>query len=263
MGGLNNRNSQEALKAGFASLIAALSRENPLKSFLEELYKMSGETLDALGSYIRSRFSRLKREHPQYQNEWEYCNYLSGLAESFSRPDSEKVSGDPGIIAPLFLNIVELEKGEAIYLPAGVFHAYIHGIGIEVMADSNNVLRGGLTGKYTDPQELCRILNFTDYRPVIMKAPDPAPIWYSYPAQSDDFALSLMNGSSSPSPYAAEGPSIVLFVRGTATMIENETGAETVFSQGESIFIPAGRQSNLLFYGDFTAYAASIPSGSI
>lgn len=59
------------------------------------------------------------------------------------------------------LNRISLGPGEGIYLPAGNLHAYLHGVGVEVMANSDNVLRGGLTPKHVDVPELLRVLDFT------------------------------------------------------------------------------------------------------
>src|SRR5690349_8462231 len=72
----------------------------------------------------------------------------------------ERYPGDAGVLASLLLNRLTLRPGEAIYLPAGNLHAYLHGVGIEVMANSDNVLRGGLTPKHVDVPELLRVLDF-------------------------------------------------------------------------------------------------------
>jgi len=71
--------------------------------------------------------------------------------------------GDRGIVAASFLNLVSLSRGEAIFLPAGVPHAYLQGFGLEVMAPSDNVLRGGLTPKHIDREELAKILDAKPY----------------------------------------------------------------------------------------------------
>lgn len=70
-------------------------------------------------------------------------------------------AGDPGVLIALMLNRVTLTKGEALFLPAGNIHAYLRGLGIEVMAASDNVLRGGLTPKHVDVPELLSVLDFS------------------------------------------------------------------------------------------------------
>ncbi|WP_167051057.1 mannose-6-phosphate isomerase, class I [Salinibacterium sp. ZJ77] len=79
---------------------------------------------------------------------------------------AEHFPGDPGIAISLLLHTVELAPGEALYLPAGNIHAYLQGLGIELMASSDNVLRGGLTPKHVDVPALLEVLDFT---------PGPAP----------------------------------------------------------------------------------------
>ncbi|MFT4088335.1 MAG: mannose-6-phosphate isomerase, class I [Gordonia sp. (in: high G+C Gram-positive bacteria)] len=73
----------------------------------------------------------------------------------------EAYPNDPGVLASLLLNFVHLSPGEAIFLPAGNLHAYLRGVGVEAMANSDNVLRGGLTPKHVDVPELLRVLDFT------------------------------------------------------------------------------------------------------
>jgi len=71
--------------------------------------------------------------------------------------------GDRGVVAASFLNLVPLSRGEAVFLPAGIPHAYLQGFGLEVMAPSDNVLRGGLTPKHIDREELAKILDAKPY----------------------------------------------------------------------------------------------------
>lgn len=75
--------------------------------------------------------------------------------------------GDPGIVVAMLLNLVILRRGQGVFVPAGVLHAYIEGLGVEIMAASDNVLRGGLTPKHIDVSELTAILD---------PRPGPAPV---------------------------------------------------------------------------------------
>ncbi|MEO9327327.1 mannose-6-phosphate isomerase, class I [Gordonia aurantiaca] len=77
----------------------------------------------------------------------------------------EDYPNDPGVLASLLLNHVHLEPGQGLYLPAGNLHAYLRGTGVEIMANSDNVLRGGLTPKHIDVPELLRVLDFTPVDP--------------------------------------------------------------------------------------------------
>lgn len=73
----------------------------------------------------------------------------------------ERYPGDAGVLAALLLNRISLKCGEGIFLPAGNLHSYLQGMAMEVMANSDNVLRGGLTPKHVDVPELLRVLDFT------------------------------------------------------------------------------------------------------
>ncbi|GAA4398782.1 mannose-6-phosphate isomerase, class I [Tsukamurella soli] len=77
----------------------------------------------------------------------------------------ERYAGDAGVLAVLLLNRLVLEPGEALYMSAGNLHAYVSGVGVEVMANSDNVLRGGLTPKHVDVPELLRVVDFEPRRP--------------------------------------------------------------------------------------------------
>jgi mannose-6-phosphate isomerase len=134
----------------------------------------------------------------------------------------ERYPGDAGVLASLLLNRITLAPGEAIYLPAGNLHAYLQGVGVEVMANSDNVLRGGLTPKHVDVPELLRVLNFTPtgedgLRPRISK--DGTEQVYNTPAP--EFAVSVLCldgdnlGHEVDAPARHEGPQILLCTEGS------------------------------------------------
>jgi len=240
------------LKAALEALVAAL--EDNLygggEAFLTALLDIDRETCTALGELIKSKRPLLEQDSPEYRDEWTLCLYLSTL-----------YPGDSGIIAPLYLNIIELAPGQAMYLPAGTLHSYIHGLAIELMADSDNVLRGGLTSKHVDRKELLKILNFSAYKPEILDIPNPAPQHYTYPAEAGECSLSVMSSSGAEVPYREKGPSIVIITKGSAVVsaeaFDEESGTEMTLNTGESVFIPAGEKQNLMFSGAFTAYVAA------
>ena len=101
---------------------------------------------------------------------------------------SERYPGDAGVLAALLLNRVVLQPGEALFLPAGNLHAYLSGAGVELMANSDNVLRGGLTSKHVDVAELLRVLDFTPRTPPVLRgAPDGG--WVRYDTDAAEFLL--------------------------------------------------------------------------
>jgi mannose-6-phosphate isomerase len=109
--------------------------------------------------------------------------------------------GDVGVLAPLFLRVLQLEPGEALYLPAGELHGYVSGMGAELMANSDNVVRGGLTEKYVDTAELLRILRYEEgngkklYPAPADSAADAAGTGLlQYRTPADDFVLRKSSG---------------------------------------------------------------------
>jgi mannose-6-phosphate isomerase len=163
------------------------------------------------------------------------------------------------VIAPLYLNVFHLEPGEAIFLKAGTLHAYVQGFAVELMANSDNVLRGGLTGKHIDVPELIKVLDFTPSPPQVIR-PDPQLPWYTYPAPCEEFSLSVIRGNGGTADFAkgnfvAQGPSICIVTEGEAVF--SDGGMDTALRQGESAFIPPG--DGLTLRGHFTLYAASFP----
>jgi mannose-6-phosphate isomerase len=79
------------------------------------------------------------------------ATWICRLAESYPE--------DPWILAPLLLHLVELEAGEALFTESGIPHAYLEGLGVELMNSSDNVIRAGLTSKAVDPEELLRVVD--------------------------------------------------------------------------------------------------------
>ena len=135
----------------------------------------------------------------------------------------ERYPSDAGVLAAMLLNRISLAPGDGIYLPAGNLHSYLHGVGFEVMANSDNVLRGGLTPKHVDVPELLRVLDFTPtddlvIRPQVMS--DGFELGYATPAP--EFAVSVLNldgellGYEVDAPALHDGPQLLLCTEGSA-----------------------------------------------
>ena len=137
----------------------------------------------------------------------------------------ERYPGDAGVLAALLLNRISLAPGEAIFLPAGNLHAYLRGVGVEVMANSDNVLRGGLTPKHVDVPELLRVLDFTPTTEERLRAQtrrEGPELIYETP--TDEFAVALLTlegdylGHEVDAPSRHEGPQILLCTEGATTV---------------------------------------------
>ncbi|GIH12014.1 mannose-6-phosphate isomerase, class I [Rugosimonospora africana] len=146
--------------------------------------------------------------------------------------------GDIGVVVALLLNQVRLEPDEAVWMPAGNLHCYLRGLGVEIMAASDNVLRGGLTPKRVDVPELMRVLRFEVLeQPVVRPVPVRAGV-STWPAPVRDFVLHKASVRDDETVLPASGPRIVLCGRGS---VELGTGTGTLpLSAGEAAFVGAG-----------------------
>jgi mannose-6-phosphate isomerase len=142
--------------------------------------------------------------------------------------------GDPGVLVALLLNLVHLDPGEALFLPAGVPHAYLSGVGVEVMANSDNVLRGGLTSKRIDVPELLSLLDFAPARPQVQTGSAISAAEWAYPVPAREFRLSRISGATE---LPAGTPQIVLVLDGEFSI--SRDGKEFSLGRGQSVFVGA------------------------
>ncbi len=170
---------------------------------------------------------------------------------------SELYPGDIGVVSALLLNLVHLAPGEAIYLPAGNLHAYLHGAGVEIMASSDNVLRGGLTKKHVDVPELLRVLDFADgpVPKVMPRAVDAHEKTYDTPAR--EFRLSVVDVDGSLA-RAVRGPEILLASEGTVAVRGQSATVE--LARGQSAFVGA-EETTIWLEGRGRVYRATVNLG--
>lgn len=173
---------------------------------------------------------------------------LARLCEEF--PD------DPGVLAALLLNRVRLERFDAVYLPAGNVHAYLHGTGFEVMANSDNVLRGGLTRKYVDVPELVSVVDFEPLASPVLHGVEVAPGVTAYETGCEYFAVRRVDLDGSAVEVAAEGPRIVACVDGSASVGADGTEETVRLSAGQSAFL-RGPEGPCTLRGSGTAFVVS------
>jgi mannose-6-phosphate isomerase len=145
---------------------------------------------------------------------------------------------DSGLFSPLLLNVITLQPGEGMFLYAETPHAYLNGVALEVMANSDNVLRAGLTPKYIDIPELMANLKF-EPKPAatLLTQPQQRGSELNFPIPVEDFAFSLHDLSASPQTLAQQSAAIVFCVEGETVLEKN--GEQVVLKPGESCFIGA------------------------
>lgn len=144
---------------------------------------------------------------------------------------------DPGIVVALLMNLVELRRGEAIFVPAGVLHAYVAGLGVEIMAASDNVLRGGLTPKHIDVDELLSLVDFRPAEPPFLRATPSGADAEVFAPDVEDFALGhLAAGGATELPLT--GVAIALGVAGRTT-VSGASGSRLVLEPGQAALVTA------------------------
>lgn len=158
--------------------------------------------------------------------------WMREVAETFCQL-AERYPGDVGALAALMLNHVTLAPGEALFLGAGQPHAYLHGLGVEVMANSDNVLRGGLTSKHVDVPELARVLDFSELSDPRAAATERDGV-VEYQLPIDEFRVSRHTlGADDAMDVTDDGPAIVLCTAGHVRCGEME------LTPGTALWVPS------------------------
>ncbi|GAA5037328.1 mannose-6-phosphate isomerase, class I [Streptomyces siamensis] len=179
------------------------------------------------------------------------CDRLGGAYAPYADL-AHHYPGDPGVIAAMLLNYVQLQPGEALFLGAGVPHAYLNGLGVEIMANSDNVLRCGLTPKHVDVPELLRIVRFEATDPGVLRpeaSPDGEEV---YATPIDEFRLSryVLAEGAVPHDLTRDTPQILLCTAGTAL------AGHIALAPGQSVFVPAGEKAEVS--GNGTVFRATV-----
>jgi mannose-6-phosphate isomerase len=150
---------------------------------------------------------------------------------------ADAFGGDPGILIALLLNRVTLRAGEALFLGAGNLHAYLRGVGIEVMAASDNVLRGGLTTKHVDVPELLRVALWEPLAAPVWPATPESPGVVAFYPPVDDFVLFSVTNPEDSATVLARGAGIILALDGALTVAGSASHA--VVNRGDALYVSA------------------------
>lgn len=163
---------------------------------------------------------------------------------------------DRGIFSIYFFNLVHLKPGQGIFQGAGVPHAYLEGVNVELMANSDNVFRGGLTSKHVDVPELLKSLVFEPIIPKVIKGTEISDTEWVYPTPAPDFELHKIEISQNKSHYAPEtnAPHIMIVIKGSVTVNDDHT-----FGRGDILFAPANISYELDTDTNATIFKATVP----
>ena len=167
---------------------------------------------------------------------------------------------DMGVLSPALLNLICLEPGQAMYLPAGQLHAYLAGVGIELMANSDNVLRGGLTPKHVEVPELLRVVRFVASSVKIIEPEPVRPAESVYDCPAGEFSLSVIRPAKGR-PYVSPSQrnvDMLLCTEGKGHLDDGGQGQRLTVKKGDSFLIPASLAAYAI-HGDVTIYKATVP----
>lgn len=165
---------------------------------------------------------------------------------------------DRGIFSIYFFNLVQLKRGEGIYQPAGLPHAYLEGQNVEIMAASDNVLRAGLTDKHIDISELMKHVRFEATHPNVL--PDAATRETIYKAEAEEFELSrIWLTESETFDFIATTAEILLIIQGNVFLSWND-GVQRL-KMGEAVFITTGAEIHITSQTDAQLFRATVPDG--
>ncbi|MBT3153319.1 mannose-6-phosphate isomerase, class I [Streptomyces sp. CHD11] len=218
----------------YADLLHARPEEAALREVLTAILTADPEEMARTVAETAAACDRLGGDYAPY----------AGIAHHYP--------GDPGVIAAMLLNHVRLQPGEALFLGAGVPHAYLDGLAVEIMANSDNVLRCGLTPKHVDVPELLRIVRFEARDPGVLRpeaGPDGEEV---YETPVDEFRLSryVLPEAGTAHDLTLTTPQILLCTAGSVRVGEHE------LSPGTSVFVPAGEKAEVA--GTGTLFRATV-----
>jgi len=247
-----------ALMPGFPQRLAAAGHDHAARrALLRELYS-SVMTLPQgqVDSLLNGLLSRLRAKPTTDKDCADF--WVVRAADNFPLPGGHL---DRGIFSVYLLNLVHLHPGQATFQPAGVLHAYLEGVNVELMANSDNVLRGGLTTKHVDVRELLQILTFEGGTPEVF---DGAVMSggqervYRTPAEEFELTRISLTPRSHYAGEAAYGPKALLVLQGSATL--TAAGKQTSLSRGSIAFAPCGTQFVLETRADdLVVFQAGLP----
>jgi mannose-6-phosphate isomerase len=225
-------------------ILLPLFEQSGYKGLYKKVMELPQQEVNAQLQPLLDRIIPLYQEGKLKRSQADYWAAKGSL--TFSQPGKT----DRGIFSVYLFNLVELHRGEAIFQDAGVPHAYLEGQNIEIMASSDNVLRGGLTNKHIDVPELLKHVKCEATHPKIIKGErNGTELIYKTPAP--DFELSsfiLHNGDS------------VSFVPLTAEILLLVDGQAEITSKGNKVILKKGQPSALVLPGNEVRIKATEPA---
>lgn len=232
-----------------------------LKGFYEKIMNLPQEHVDAELSTLIERLENADRQTRFTSVDREYWILQA------NREYTKEGHFDRGIFSIYLLNLVRLDPGEGMYLPAGILHAYLKGSGLEIMANSNNVIRGGLTPKHIDVPELLNNVSFEGAKPEILQpARLPGSREWVFKTPAREFELRRIEvRHEQPHRNGAEHSAeilIVIDVKGDTVVMVTSGGQSLHVSKGGVFYAPSGTTYTISCDQEAVLYKATVPQGS-
>ena len=232
----------------YLGLLSGQPDEHGTRALFSSLITIPPSTLGPLLADVLAACVRRVQRGTEVGTEFD-AEYRTALALG------ERYPGDPGVLASLLLNRITLQPGQALYLPGGNLHAYLAGVGIEIMANSDNVLRGGLTPKHVDVGELMKVLDFGPGDQPILHGDPGAPGEWVYRTPAPEFRLSRIEPGPDGLEITHAGPQVLLVVDGTIEVTDGR-GRTVSVPRGRSLWIGA-HEGPVRVVGSGTAFRAT------
>ncbi|GAB4530251.1 MAG: hypothetical protein Tsb0020_46830 [Haliangiales bacterium] len=239
-----------------------------LATTLEAYFALPDARVTPALTAVLERLERRHQERPYQLHEPEYWALRADRAlrgGDLDRPDQVLAPSPPdrGLLFVFLLSLIRLEPGQAIFLPAGVPHAYLHGAGVELMASSDNVLRAGLTPKHVDAAELLRVVRFEAGPPSILE-----PAW-DEPGRRGNYAVPVSEfeidriqlAAGETYQHRAPGPETVLVLSGApgAEVLLSSSRGQLRLGPGEACLVPDDLEYQLTASAEIALVRAAVP----
>jgi mannose-6-phosphate isomerase len=234
------------------NILLPIFRKEGLKGLYEMLMTMDQQAVDGMliGVVKKELRKKANNELTKADAGWWVSKLYQGVEELSNI--------DRGLFSIYFFNIVGVQPGEAVFQAAGVPHAYLEGQNVELMANSDNVLRGGLTPKHIDVPELMKHTIFEPVVPNIMKGIDIGNYEWNYPCPVPDFGLNRITLQPGQTHNGtAQSLEIIIAIQGGAVV--NSTSMNSVLKQGEALAILPTEQYSFTASGNTLLFKAFVP----
>ncbi|TWU39593.1 mannose-6-phosphate isomerase, class I [Novipirellula artificiosorum] len=216
-----------------------------LRTLYEQTMTMPQSEVDRILDPLLQRLDHVSdKDDPNF--------WAARAAREFPLPDGHR---DRGIFSIYLLNLVRLKPGEATYQPAGTLHAYLEGVNVELMANSDNVMRGGLTPKHVDVAELMSVLCFNDGSAEKLRGQSVSDLETTFPTPAEEFELSRIElaGHQAYHSGVRNGPEILIVMKGSLSALSGDQSLQ--LKAGEILLAPqtlsytldAGAEPTVLF----------------